>query len=248
MVEFAIVLPLLLLVIVGLIEFGITFNSWLSLNHLSNEGARWAAVGECRGMHRRRRPHQDLHREPDLVRGTERRGQQANGYVTLCVPSATPHVGDPVTVEIGVNPYSIFNLTGFKLMDVNLGGSSTMRPGAGAPGTARTLRVGTGLLSRPMTGRARQCARDRRGLRDHLHGRVAMALDFGTGTSTSVTPKSRRRGGVRGRPRLWDAVQELCKFPRPHRGHDHSHREGVRGYRHQLQREHQRPGKADGEG
>ena len=49
MVEFAIVLPLLLLVIVGLIEFGITFNSWLSLNHLSNEGARWAAVGRVPG-------------------------------------------------------------------------------------------------------------------------------------------------------------------------------------------------------
>ena len=40
MVEFAIVLPLLLLLIVGLIEFGITFNSWLTLNDVAAAGAR----------------------------------------------------------------------------------------------------------------------------------------------------------------------------------------------------------------
>ena len=39
-VEFAIVLPLVLLILVGLIEFGKAFNYWLSLNHLANEGAR----------------------------------------------------------------------------------------------------------------------------------------------------------------------------------------------------------------
>ncbi len=43
-VEFAIVLPLVLLLIVGMIEFGKAFNYWLSLNHLANETARWAAV------------------------------------------------------------------------------------------------------------------------------------------------------------------------------------------------------------
>ena len=43
-VEFAIVIPLLLLLIVGIIEFGKAFNYWIDLNHLANEGARWAAV------------------------------------------------------------------------------------------------------------------------------------------------------------------------------------------------------------
>jgi Flp pilus assembly protein TadG len=45
-VEFAIVLPLVLLLIAGVIEFGKAFNYWLSLNHLANEGARWAAVNK----------------------------------------------------------------------------------------------------------------------------------------------------------------------------------------------------------
>jgi Flp pilus assembly protein TadG len=43
-VEFAIVIPLLLLLVVGIFEFGKAFNYWIDLNHLANEGARWAAV------------------------------------------------------------------------------------------------------------------------------------------------------------------------------------------------------------
>lgn len=43
-IEFAIVLPLVLLLVAGIIEFGKGFNYWLNLNHLANEGARWVAV------------------------------------------------------------------------------------------------------------------------------------------------------------------------------------------------------------
>ena len=43
-VEFAIVLPMVLLVLVGLIAFGKAFNYWINLNHIANEGARWAVV------------------------------------------------------------------------------------------------------------------------------------------------------------------------------------------------------------
>jgi len=43
-IEFAIIIPLLLLLVVGIIEFGKAFNYWIDLNHLANEGARWAAV------------------------------------------------------------------------------------------------------------------------------------------------------------------------------------------------------------
>ena len=136
MVEFAIVLPLLLLVIVGLIEFGITFNSWLSLNHLSNEGARWAAVGRVPGNATPTGDDIKTYIENQISSaGLKGQVTGTNGYVTLCVPSATPQVGDPVTVKIGVNPYSVFNLTGFKLMDVNLGGSSTMRLEKAPPAT-----------------------------------------------------------------------------------------------------------------
>lgn len=47
MVEFALVLPLLMLVLVGIFEFGRVFNYWIDSTHLANEGARWAAVNRA---------------------------------------------------------------------------------------------------------------------------------------------------------------------------------------------------------
>ncbi len=44
MVEFAFVLPIVLLLVVGVIEFGKAFNYWLSLNDVASETARWVAV------------------------------------------------------------------------------------------------------------------------------------------------------------------------------------------------------------
>lgn len=44
MVEFAIVLPILLLLICGIIDFGLVFSTKLSVNHYAREGARFAAV------------------------------------------------------------------------------------------------------------------------------------------------------------------------------------------------------------
>ena len=49
MVEFALVLPLLMLVLVGIFEFGRVFNYWIDATHLANEGARWAAVNRVPG-------------------------------------------------------------------------------------------------------------------------------------------------------------------------------------------------------
>lgn len=44
LVEFALVLPMLLLVMVGIFEFGKMFNYWIDTTHLANESARWAVV------------------------------------------------------------------------------------------------------------------------------------------------------------------------------------------------------------
>jgi Flp pilus assembly protein TadG len=45
LVEFAIILPLILLLIIGIIEFGLIMNSYISIQHASREGARVGAVG-----------------------------------------------------------------------------------------------------------------------------------------------------------------------------------------------------------
>jgi hypothetical protein len=44
MVEFALILFPLLLLVVGIIQFGIALNNWLDMQRIANQGARWAAV------------------------------------------------------------------------------------------------------------------------------------------------------------------------------------------------------------
>ena len=44
--EFALVIPVLLLLVFGIIEFGFMFQAQLALTHAAREGARLAAVGK----------------------------------------------------------------------------------------------------------------------------------------------------------------------------------------------------------
>lgn len=39
-VEFALVLPVLILLVFGIVEFGLVFNRWLSVTHAAREGVR----------------------------------------------------------------------------------------------------------------------------------------------------------------------------------------------------------------
>jgi hypothetical protein len=44
-VEFAIILPILIMLIMGIIQFGVAYNNYIALTHAAREGARLAAVG-----------------------------------------------------------------------------------------------------------------------------------------------------------------------------------------------------------
>jgi hypothetical protein len=44
-VEFAIILPVLIMLVFGIIQFGVAYNKYISLTHAAREGARLAAVG-----------------------------------------------------------------------------------------------------------------------------------------------------------------------------------------------------------
>ena len=46
MVEFALIVPVFLLLVIGIISFGRVFFVWNDANHLANETARWAAVDQ----------------------------------------------------------------------------------------------------------------------------------------------------------------------------------------------------------
>ncbi|MBN2795031.1 MAG: pilus assembly protein [Clostridia bacterium] len=45
-VEFALVIPLLLIFVMGIIEFGFMFNAYLTISSASREGARLGSLGE----------------------------------------------------------------------------------------------------------------------------------------------------------------------------------------------------------
>lgn len=44
-VELAFILPILVMIVFGIFQFGIAYNNWIALTHAAREGARLAAVG-----------------------------------------------------------------------------------------------------------------------------------------------------------------------------------------------------------
>ena len=96
MVEFALVLPLLMLVIVGMFEFGRAFNFWISTNHLANQGARFAVVDSNPGDPKKLQMYlKDSALTSDLQNG-----------LSVCIDyfgkteGGTLAVGDPVRVRV----------------------------------------------------------------------------------------------------------------------------------------------------
>lgn len=49
MVEFALILPLLLTLVLGIFDFGAAYNYQNDMSQLANEAVRYAAVGNCTG-------------------------------------------------------------------------------------------------------------------------------------------------------------------------------------------------------
>src|SRR6266705_2605869 len=47
LVELALVMPILLVLLLGMLDFGKAFNEWMNQTHLASEGARLAAVNYC---------------------------------------------------------------------------------------------------------------------------------------------------------------------------------------------------------
>lgn len=102
LVEFALVLPILLVLLFAMLDFGKAFNYWIDATHISAEGARFAVVN----------------RKPDPANGLSLQEQLRNQGNTpelraggtssiasasqVCVnfPNGTSNPGDPVTVRM----------------------------------------------------------------------------------------------------------------------------------------------------
>ncbi|HWN22936.1 MAG TPA: TadE family protein [Gaiellaceae bacterium] len=125
-VEFALVVPLLCLIIIAILHFGKVMNYWLDLNHVASEGARKVSVitfdtyGEYDGYVRGRL-------ETGELRSGGTTSIPAPAAVAVCLPEGSD-VGDPVTVQVSAG-YSL----PFIGSTITLRGSATMRLEQTAP-------------------------------------------------------------------------------------------------------------------
>jgi len=96
LVEFALILPILMLVLFGVLDFGKAFNYWNDETHLAAEGARWAVVNSNPGSGTLQ---QYIQQQAD--------SSELRSLATVCVAfpnnpdtGTSGHVGDPVTVTV----------------------------------------------------------------------------------------------------------------------------------------------------
>lgn len=116
MVEFALVLPIIIILLVGIFEFGQIFNAFLQINHASREGAR---VGALRGT--------DGEIET-VVRASASTLDQAQLAVIVTPAIGSRTRGNSVTVEIEYDYQVVVGLIGDVISDnVNLTTQTTMR-------------------------------------------------------------------------------------------------------------------------
>jgi hypothetical protein len=129
LVEFALIAPLLFLVLFGMIDFGKALNYWIDETHLAAQGARLAIVnnaapGNCPG---------GTPPTPASLQGYIKCNADApelvqNASVCITFPNGTPVTGDPVRVVVSTD-YSWLPLIGavFGTPTTTISGSATMR-------------------------------------------------------------------------------------------------------------------------
>jgi hypothetical protein len=127
-VEFALILFPLLLLVAGIIQFGIALNYWLDMQRIANQGARWAAVNnwppDCpRGSTSCASPNtlQEALRRQMLTEGLQ---NNSSTSVQLCYPDGTKGLGDPVRIQIR-SSFDLLPILG--VGSLNLKAKATMR-------------------------------------------------------------------------------------------------------------------------
>ncbi len=86
LVEFALLIPLLILILMAIIEFGFIFNAYITISNASREGARLGSLGGT-----------DAAVTERVADTTDHLNQ---GDMTVTVTPATRNRGDMITVEV----------------------------------------------------------------------------------------------------------------------------------------------------
>jgi len=102
LVEFTLVLPVLLLLFFGMLDFGKAYNYWNDANHLTAEGVRFAVVNRKPDPANAASLQVQIRNQADT--GELRTGgtSAVSAPAQVCVefPSGTSNVGDPVRVRM----------------------------------------------------------------------------------------------------------------------------------------------------
>lgn len=124
LVEFALVLPVLLAVLLGMLDFGRALNYWIDETHLANEGARWAVVNRNPGSTTLQQYIQEQADTAELRNGSSSVTRAAQ--VCIGFPNGTQTVGDPVRVIVSA-AYSWLPFLRIGVATTTITGSATMR-------------------------------------------------------------------------------------------------------------------------
>ena len=124
--EFALILFPLLILVAGIIQFGIGLNYWLDMQRIANQGARWAAVNnwppDCpRGSSSCGSPNT---LQETLERQVLTAGLESAITIEVCYPATTKDAGDPVKVHLEA-PFTFVPILG--IGTITLGADATMR-------------------------------------------------------------------------------------------------------------------------
>jgi Flp pilus assembly protein TadG len=131
MAEMAIVLPVFVVMLFAVIEFGRAFNYWIDQTHLANEAARWVVVNKdlsALSISGCTAPPTTAGALTACLRSQADSGElkDASTGMTAQVtfPATTCNVGDPTTVTV---TYTKNWLPFLKLAPTTITGSATMR-------------------------------------------------------------------------------------------------------------------------
>ena len=100
--EFALVLPILILVLFGMVDFGRGFNYWNDATHISAEGARYAVVNRKPNPNDPASLQVQLRNQADTaeLRGGGSSALPTPAQVCINFPNGTSNIGDPVQVTV----------------------------------------------------------------------------------------------------------------------------------------------------
>jgi Flp pilus assembly protein TadG len=110
LIEFAMALPLLLLLVLALFDFGRGIFYWLDATHVANEGVRLAAVAgpsqpSCSALasYIQQKTSGQLKDGNSSASGVQSASTVSISFPASTGPSGTPQIGDPVTVTVSAS-------------------------------------------------------------------------------------------------------------------------------------------------